>query len=196
MSSGSIGAVILAAGQSRRMGAANKLLTPWRGQPLLSHVLATFQALGLPMLLVTGHDAGAVAALARPFGCGIVHNPGYEEGMGRSLAAGITAVPPEWGAALIALGDMPMIRPETVRALLAKQTGDPLILAPEMGGRTGHPVLWPRPFFEELTQLRGDKGAREIIDRHAGRLRTVPVDDPGIFRDFDQPDAFAPRSGS
>jgi len=190
--SASIGAVILAAGQSRRMGDANKLLTFWQGKPLLCHALDLFQDLGLPMLLVTGHDAGAVAALARPFGCKIVHNPGHEEGMGRSLAAGIAAAPPEWGAALIALGDMPMIRPETVRALLAARAKNAFILAPAMGARTGHPVLWPRAFFEELTQLRGDKGAREIIDRHADRLRTVPVDDPGIFRDFDQPEAFAP----
>lgn len=186
-----IGAVILAAGQSRRMGDANKLLIPWRGKPLLCHVLKLFQDLGLPMLLVTGHDAEAVAALARPFGCGIVHNPGHEEGMGRSLATGIAAVPAEWDAALITLGDMPLIRPETVRALLAARTGESSILVPALGDRTGHPVLWPRAFFKELTQLRGDKGAREIIDRHADRLRTVPVDDPGIFSDFDQPDAFA-----
>lgn len=192
MSSGRIGAVILAAGQSRRMGDANKLLTLWHGKPLLCHALDLFQGRGLPMLLVTGHDAEAVAALARPFGCKIVHNPGHEEGMGRSLAAGIAAVPPEWDAALIALGDMPLIRSETVRALLTARTENACILAPEMGARIGHPVLWPRAFFEELTQLRGDKGAREIIDRHADRLHTVPVDDPGIFRDFDQPDAFAP----
>ena len=74
--------------------------------------------------------------------------------------------------------------------LLAAQTGEPVILAPAMGDRTGHPVLWPRPFFKELSQLRGDKGAREIIDRHRNRLRAVPLNDPGIFRDFDQPDAF------
>ncbi len=158
---GRVGAVLLAAGRSSRFGASHKLLAPWRGKPLVAHAVDAIATAGLPPpIVVLGHDEAAVrAALA---GCDVqfVAAPDWAEGMGRSLAAGIAAVPADWDAALICLGDMPAVEPRLIAAL-ATTAGE--LVVPVWDGRRGHPVRWPRAAFARLLALTGDTGGKAAM---------------------------------
>ena len=185
-----IGAVVLAAGRSRRFGAENKLTAAVDGRPLVARVVEPLVDCGLaPLVVVVGFEAGAVRRALSGYPVEFVENRDFEAGMGGSLARGIEALA-ETGcaAALIALGDMPDLRRATVEALLAAhEASDGLgIVLPTMEGRRGHPVLFSRTFFPALAQCAGDRGAASVIAGNAGRVTAVAVTDPGIHRDVDR----------
>ena len=104
-----IGAIVLAAGRSTRMGGANKLLADLDGRPVIAHTVDAVLAAGLPPVVVTGHMADAVRAALAGRAVRFVAAADYADGLSRSLAAGLAAAPAEWRAALIVLGDMPRI---------------------------------------------------------------------------------------
>lgn len=113
------------------------------------------------------------------------------EGMGASLACAARSAGRADGY-LVALADMPFIRPSTIGAVReALARGAPLA-APYFRGRRGHPVGIAGSFFDDLIQLRGDQGARELLKRNEPKLVKVPVGDPGVLRDIDTPDDLAP----
>ncbi len=185
-----VGVLVLAAGQAARMG-ASKLTLPLHGRPVLAHVLEAAAAAGLPALVVTGAHAAEVrrAAGAVP----AVHAPGHAEGLSASLRAGLAAVPEAWSAVLVALGDMPAVRAGTYRALAeALAAGAPAVV-PVHGRRRGNPAGFSRACFPALMALRGDCGARGLLDRLG--VRELPVDDPGILLDLDRPEDFDRISG-
>ncbi len=190
-----VGAIVLAAGRSSRMGGANKLLADLDGRPVLGHALDAIAAAGLPPpVVVVGHMADAVRAVigARP--AMIVVADDYASGMSRSLAAGLAAVPAGWRAALIALGDMPRVTAATLAALAAAAADTDAVVVPVHGGRRGNPVAWGRAHWPRLAALSGDRGARALLD--VADVTEVAVDDPGIFADVDTPEALAAiRSG-
>jgi CTP:molybdopterin cytidylyltransferase MocA/xanthine/CO dehydrogenase XdhC/CoxF family maturation factor len=185
-------AVVLAAGLSRRMGDANKLLAPIAGTPMVTHVVRAAEAAGLrEVVVVTGHDEAAIRAALGGSAARFVHNPDFAAGMSTSLRAGVRALGPHVDGALVLLGDMPWVTP----AHLAALTGS---FAPEEGasicvplheGQRGNPVLWGSRYFAELASLSGDVGARALLDTHAREVRFVAVPDPGVLRDVDTPDA-------
>ena len=177
-----VGALVLAAGLSRRMGAA-KLALPLDGVPILARTLGAVAAAGLPPLLVTGGHAEAVRAIAGDLPS--VHADHHAEGLAESLKAGLAAAPPDWTAALIILADMPFVRPETLRQLAdALAQGAPAVV-PVQAGRRGNPAGFARSSWPPLMALKGDQGARPLLDSlHA---MDIPVDDPGIHRDIDAP---------
>lgn len=181
-------AIVLAAGTSRRMGAANKLLLPLGDRPLVVHAVEAVRAAPVEdVVVVTGHERAAVeAALAHLPVC-FVHNADYASGMASSLRRGVEAAPSETDGIMIGLGDMPLVRPETVAQVRARfaEAPRPAIVVPVRDGRRGHPVLFDAAFRDELQQLRGDGGARPVIQAHPGAVVEVPVEDPGIFRDID-----------
>lgn len=178
-----VGAIVLAAGLSRRMGAA-KLVLPVNGAPMLARTLGAVGATGLPVLLVTGGHEAAVQAVA-----GAVPQVRAERfalGLAESLKTGLSAAPDDWGAALVVLGDMPFVAPKTLSTLArALAAGAPAVV-PVEGGRPGNPAGFARRTWPALMALEGDKGARGLL----GRLGAVevPVDDPGIHRDVDRPE--------
>lgn len=176
-----VGALVLAAGSGRRMGAAGKLTADFRGKPLVAHAVDAALAAGLPVLVVLGDRADAVRAALAGREIAFTHALDHAEGMAASLRAGIAAVPLEWDALLVVLGDMPLIRPATLAALASTQG----IVIPLYDGRRGNPVRWPRAHFPALAALTGDTGARALLDRHSVNL--VNVDDPGILADIDTP---------
>ncbi|WP_310474347.1 NTP transferase domain-containing protein [Sandarakinorhabdus sp.] len=182
-----VGAVVLAAGRASRMGGPHKLLEDWRGQPIIAHVIDAIAAAGLPPpIIVLGHAADAVrhALSGRP--ARFVTAADWAEGMGRSLAAGIAAVPAEWDAALVFLADMPRIEP-TLIATLAATPGQ--IVLPSWEGRRGHPVRWPRAAFAQLIGLAGDVGGRAVMADYA--LTPVPALSDAVLDDIDTPAALA-----
>lgn len=177
-----VGALILAAGLSRRMGAA-KLALPVDGVPILARAIASATNAGLPILLVTGGHAEAVRAIAP--GIPAVHAEAHERGLAESLKAGLAAAPADWAAALILLGDMPFVEAETLRQLAeALARGAPAVV-PVQAGRRGNPAGFARKVWPRLMALKGDQGARPLLDS-LGAI-DIPVDDPGIHRDIDVP---------
>ena len=133
------GAIILAAGQSRRMG-ANKLVADLDGKPIIAHVADAIDAAGLPPpIVVLGHDADPVRQALRDRSAAFVLAEDHAEGMARSLAAGIAAVPSAWDAAIICLGDMPLIPPLLLRRMADKASLTSIII-PTFEGRRGNPA--------------------------------------------------------
>lgn len=188
-----IAAIVLAAGRSSRMGSDNKLLVDLDGQPLLSRTLSVLGASAVhSMVVVTGHDHEAVGAVASAAGATVVHNPEHAAGMSTSIRAGLAALEPVDGV-LIALGDMPFVRPQDIEALLEAfdpQGGAPIVV-PIHDRKRGHPVLWAWQYVPELMALTGDVGARSVLAAHADDVHHVPVPDPGIHVDVDTPAALA-----
>jgi len=183
--------ILLAAGYSKRFG-SNKLLralpagSPHAGVPI---ALAAARNLieALPeSIAVLRPRAQKLGQMLRDAGCNTVVCRNAAEGMGTSLAAGVRATDDADGW-VIALADMPFIRPETIR-LVAKALGEgAAIAAPSFRGERGHPVGFVRSFHDELASLRGDSGAREVLARHRERVTLCEVDDPGVLRDIDEP---------
>lgn len=187
---GRCSAVVLAAGGSRRMGGRNKLLLPVAGVPMVRRVAAAALGSGAdPVVVVTGHQAGAVAGALHGLPVTIVHHGGFATGLAGSLGRGLAALPADVTAALVCLGDMPWIEARHLERLLAarENTAGGSIWVPTRAGRRGNPVLWSRQWFPVLMALEGDRGGRAIIAAHPPGLREVPMPDDAIHRDIDAP---------
>jgi molybdenum cofactor cytidylyltransferase len=184
-------AIVLAAGQSSRMG-AHKLLLPLGDRPLIAHaIIAACASSANPVIVVLGHDAERVAATLPPGRQQVIVNPDYQEGMSTSLRAGLAAIPPQTTGALILLGDQPLVRVDLVEQMLAEARESPAsILAASYGGRRGNPVYFPRVYFDELRKITGDEGGRSVIQRHLDSVRLVPIANADAALDADAPDDY------
>ncbi|MFH1555511.1 MAG: molybdopterin-binding/glycosyltransferase family 2 protein [Pseudomonadota bacterium] len=189
-----VAAIVLAAGRGTRMGGPNKLLEDVGGRPVVRRVVeAALVARASPVVVVTGHEQARVERILAGLPVIFVHNPAFAEGLSTSVRAGITAVPGGAGAALVMLGDMPLVGPQILDALMSAFDPDAgrLIVLPVADGRRGNPVLWDRRFFDALTKLEGDVGARHLIAAHAEAVVEIEVEGPGAFLDVDTPEALS-----
>jgi molybdenum cofactor cytidylyltransferase len=192
-----VAAVVLAAGLGRRMGGANKLLERVGEVPIVTRVVdALLESQAAPIYVVVGHAADEVqgALWGRPVR--FVLNPNFEEGLGASLRVGIGAVlahEPQSDGALVALGDMPFLRPTHVNQLIAafEPRGRFSVCVPVHERKRGHPVLWASRHFPELLKLEGDVGARGLMEAHADAVLAVPIDDSAIHTDVDTAEMLA-----
>jgi molybdenum cofactor cytidylyltransferase len=189
-----VAAVILAAGQSRRMGRTNKLLADVDGLPMVRRVAENVLATSArPVIVVTGHQADKVKAALDGLDLRLVHNPDYAEGLSTSLRAGLEALPPAVDGALVCLADMPLVGARHLERLFA--AFDPLegraICVPVRHGKRGNPVLWAAPFFAQMMQVAGDVGARHLIGENAEVVCEVEMADDGTLADIDTPAALA-----
>jgi molybdenum cofactor cytidylyltransferase len=184
-----IAAVVLAAGLSTRAAPRNKLLQPdAAGTPMIARTVdAVLASRARPVCVVTGHQSAEIMhALA---GRDVVFVPAadYATGMAASLRAGITALPPEIDAALIVLGDMPLVTAAEINRLL--DAYDPqagrLVVVPMHAGQRGNPVLWDRTFFPRMAQLAGDTGARALLRENPACVTEVAFDSEFVLCDFD-----------
>lgn len=182
-------AIVLAAGSARRFG-GGKLLAPFRGAPLLHGALAAARAAPVKAVtVVTGADTAAVDACVLLFDPKIlrVYAPDHEEGMAASLLAGIASLPPETAGAFVFLGDMPRVPYVVLRPMAeAVRAGAPAA-APIFQGRRGNPVLLAREVFADVARLRGDMGARPILQALGARVARVESPDDGVLFDVDVP---------
>jgi len=182
-----IDAVVLAAGLSSRAGSLNKLLLPVAGKPLAAH--ATDVALASRaryVHVVTGHQAETLTAALDDRPLKFVHNPAYPTGMSSSIATGIRSLADDSEGVIICLADMPLVASNHLDLLI--ENYDPgRICAPFYRGRRGNPVLFGSTFFEDLLQLTGDTGARQLLDGLANSITQVDVDDDGIFYNVNRP---------
>jgi molybdenum cofactor cytidylyltransferase len=191
--------VVLAAGLSRRMGDANKLLAELDGAPVVARTVeAVLASRARPVLVVTGHEAGRVRAALAGRALVFVHNPDYAKGLSTSLRAGVAALDAALDGAVVCLADMPWVRPAHIEALIAafEASGERPICVPRFGSRRGNPVLWPARHFAAIAALSGDAGARGLLEAHAAEVCEVPVADPGVTLDVDTPAALADARGS
>ena len=188
-----IAALILAAGTSSRMG-TNKLLEPLGERPLVRHVAdAVFASHARPVVVVTGHQAAAVEAALAGLDVRFAPNPDYARGLSTSLRAGIAALPETVPAALVCLGDMPLISPEVIDRMIAAfvEKPDRIAAVPVHEGKWGNPVLLSRALFGAVAALEGDAGARKLLVEHRNAVLEVPVESLSVLTDLDTPEALA-----
>ncbi len=185
----SVGGIVLAAGKSSRFGESNKLLATVDGEPIVRHAVRTLLNASVePIVVVLGHEADAVQAAVADLPVETVYNDRYASGQSSSVGVGIAelAANPAVDAAIVALGDMPFVDPDTVATIVAAYRGGAgQVLAAAHDGVRGNPVLFDRRFFEALGRIEGDIGGREIL-LESDSAALVAVDDPGVRRDVDE----------
>ena len=185
--------VILAAGDSTRMGSPKALLLTRDGRPFVAAIAETFAAAGITeIVVVTGRDHERItAALAHerlPAPPEVVRNLDPSRGQLSSLLLGIDSLPAAAPAAVVTLVDVPLMTAETVRLVISewRRTGAPIV-RPAIGERHGHPVVFDRRLFQELRQAPLDIGAKAVVRAHAAEIVNVPVTDTGCLVDVDTP---------
>jgi len=188
-----IAALLLAAGQSSRMG-SNKLLAEIDGRPMVARVgQRLLSSHARPIVAVLGNEAVRVDAALGKLPVERVRNPAFAEGLSSSLKAGLAALPEDIDGVIVCLGDMPLVAGRDLDRLIA--AFNPLegraIIVPTRHGKRGNPVLWAKRFIPEMAELAGDVGAKHLIGEHAELVAEVEMDSDGVLVDVDTPDALA-----
>jgi molybdenum cofactor cytidylyltransferase len=178
------GALVLAAGVSRRFGSDKRRFLV-DGEPLLRRTVARVLAAGLPCRVCLRPGDGDLPLWLDLPDVSFLECPGANRGMGATLAEGVARCD-DWEALLVVLGDMAWTASATLAAVAASVTRRNIV-QPTYRGRPGHPVAFGERFFPELRTLSGDRGGRDIIARCPDLVTGLPVDDPGIHRDLDFP---------
>ena len=188
-----IAAVVLAAGQSTRMG-RSKVLLPWRdGNSVLEHVISILEQSRLSeIFVVLGADAAQIKMRLQSNQIQMIHNPDYRRGeMLSSLQKGLRSLPGHIQAVLVVLGDQPRLQPSVIYKLLtAYANGNQGIVAPIYNGKRGHPVLIDRSYWPEILSLKSGS-PRDVIQKYDQETRLVPVYNDSIFSDIDTPQDYA-----
>lgn len=185
--------LLLAAGRGTRFdptGARSKLLELWDGEPLIRRAAGALAAGCERVLAVVGPAGTASHEALRDVlvrcGCEVVVAPDARLGLGHSLAEGARAAAALMARGVVVMpGDMPRVQPAIVCELARRLRNDTDIVAPVFKSLRGHPVVFGRAHLAALMALRGDRGARELLEQHEVDL--VPVSDPGVLVDVDRP---------
>jgi len=186
-----ITAIILAAGESKRMGEP-KMLLPWGGSTVLQAVLSAFRAAGIEDIMVitgAGHERleAVIEGSART-----IFNPDFAAGeMLSSIQTGLQAMDPRIEAALIALGDQPQVRPATIQKLVDARLETHCDLSvPSYELRRGHPWLVGRRHWEEILSMRPGETMRDFFRTHAREIHYVQAEDASVLADLDTPEDY------
>jgi molybdenum cofactor cytidylyltransferase len=180
-----IAGILLAAGQSTRFG-RQKLLEPWHGEPLVRKIARCFLDAGLrPLVAVVSPDARLVEALAG-LPLTTVENARPEDGISRSIAIGLRALPEMTDAALIGVGDQPYLTAAAIEELV-RAFAPGRIIVPRWGDHRGNPPVFDRRFFAELLTLKGDRGGQRVIAAHPDAVVEVPLP-ARLGDDIDRPE--------
>ena len=187
--------IILAAGESRRMGYPKPLLKIGH-RTFIEHIAETMLSVVPRLVIVLGaHRDRVRAAIPHDARIVIVENPDFARGQLSSLKVGLSAIQSHAAGALVHLGDHPMVQVETFRAIVDsyERAGKPIVIARHNGHR-GHPLIFDRELFAELQSCPEEEGARHVVNADPRRVAYVDSDDPGINLDLDTPSDLA-RAG-
>lgn len=183
-----IGAVILAAGRGTRFSSGNKLNAPFGGGTVLSAVITAVLGSKVKDIVLVTSDLELLVPSPKDRRLRRTTPNATSRGLAQSLKAGILALNPDAEAAMIVLGDMPLVTADLIDVLIASfnANGRTKIVFPENAqGEQGHPVIWPRLFFGELFSLEGDRGGKDIIAANVQHAAPVLVQSAGPFTDVD-----------
>ena len=187
-----IAAIILAAGQSRRMGQP-KMLLPWGSMTVIEQVITTFLSAGVSdILIVTGGAQEEVLKVVDGYPVRQIHNPDYATGeMLSSLQCGLKAMLEQSQAALVGLGDHPQMQEGSVRAICeAYQDSKSGLIVPSFQMRRGHPWLVTRPLWDEILKLKPPETMRDFLNKNSHAIQYVNLDTPTILADLDTPEDY------
>jgi molybdenum cofactor cytidylyltransferase len=180
----SLHVLVLAAGASVRLGQPKQLVRVG-GRPALHSVVSQATAIaGHAVTVVIGAHAAELTHLLQHSGVSLIVNRNWEEGMASSIRFGIAALPPACDAVLIQLGDQVAVTADDLRRLVSAWRGEDSVVAAAMyRGTVGVPAIFPRWCFSELSQLRGDVGAKSILDRYRDRVARVAMPNAAVDLD-------------
>jgi molybdenum cofactor cytidylyltransferase len=187
------GAIILAAGLSRRMEERNKLLLPIRGAPMIRHVVQPYlAAVDGEVCVVTGFEAARIEGALSGLPIRFIHNPAFRDGQPFSVRAGLLDAP-KAKHLLIGLGDQPQLTTDDLRALIAVHlTADPTkISIPSYEGMRGNPIVVPAEMGGQLLADQSHPGCGKFTRNNPELAQHIALSQPGFFNDIDTPAAFA-----
>jgi molybdenum cofactor cytidylyltransferase len=187
-----IGAIVLAAGRSRRMG-TQKLLLPFAGQTVIGHVVD--QLLAAPIdsiVVVVSGDGPAIGEALNGRRVELVTNPEPNSEMLSSIRCGLRALPPNCAAVLIAVGDQPAVTRALVEKLVADyRSSGRGIVVPVAGGKRGHPTILSAKYFHEILSSHDNVGLRGLLQAHPSDVYEVEIDEASLLADIDLPADYA-----
>ncbi len=188
-----IGAVILAAGSSKRAGPTNKLLTPYGEHTMVSHIVnIVCDSQASRVVAVTGYENSLVENALSSSSVACHYNKAFDSGMASSVVTGVSQLTDTDGV-LVCLGDMPHITTDIINQLIDafKKNPDKSIFVPVHGNQRGNPVLFSKVFFDTLLTLKGDTGAKKLIQQYPDAVCEVIVSHDAVLLDYDTPDELA-----
>jgi len=186
-----IAAIILAAGESRRMG-ANKMLFPLGETTVIGHVVDQFQkSRAGRIIVVAGHEAERTARALADRKIVVAENPVFTEGMLSSVRRGLEAIPVECQGIMVGLGDQPSVSAEVIDRLIgAFEEQGKGIVVPAYNGKRGHPLLFSERYRAEILTQYDEVGLSGLLQAHADDVFELTVDTPSILNDMDYPEDY------
>ena len=187
--------VILAAGNSTRMGKDNKLLKNIDGSPLIRNIALEITKSDLDSCsIVLGYQSDKVADVVKDLNINLILNPLWKEGQASSLKAALNSLTSSYSDLLIMLGDLPGIKSGHINRIieehLSSENRRSKITIPSFKGEKGNPVIWGRSFFHDLSNLEGDVGGRALFGQHPAAINLIEMDESAVVTDNDTPEDF------
>lgn len=184
-------AVVLGAGESKRMG-QSKLLLPFDGRTVIEHIVEELQDSEVDhTLVVVGHDPDGIRLALKDKPVEIVENPDYSDGMLSSIRCGLRALPEKTEAVLVVLGDQPAISADLVDRLIYAFRGTEMgIVVPKCGNRRGHPMLFSAKFIPEVLSSFDGVGLRGLLEARRRDVFELPTSDDAVVSDMDTPEDY------
>ena len=184
-------AILLAAGSATRFGSDKLLHLLPHGVPIAVQAARHLKCVVGNVIVVVRPGAKELSSVFEKEDHQILVCENADQGMGASLACAVRAAG-RTDACLIALADMPFVRPSSIEAVRDALAGGNPLVAPYFRARRGHPVGIAAKFFAELEALSGDEGAQKLLAAHEAEILKIPVGDPGVIRDIDRPEDLSP----
>lgn len=186
-----ISAILLAAGESRRMGEFKQLLT-LEGKTFIERCVDNLLAARVgEIVVVTGHREHDVRRAVEDRPVRFAHNADYREGMSSSLKCGVRSLPETARACLVALVDQPQIGVDVFKRVIREyETNQPLIVIPTFKGRNGHPIILDLKLKQEILSMDPTQGLRQVVHARASEIRHVEVAQESVLMDFDWPEDY------
>ena len=187
-----ISAILLVAGQSKRMAGENKLTKKIQGIPLIKHSVKNISASFInELIIVLGHQKEIIEKLIdKNEKIKFVFNKDFESGMASSIKTGLNNLSEKTEAFFICLSDMPMVS-HVIYNQLIKSKDNKEIIVPTYKGQQGNPVLFDKSMKEKIMVITGDVGAKKILELSKDKILNLEINDQSIIRGFDTQDDFS-----